>query len=93
MAHFTLIARINSGDGRFPFVNVQFSKNHRPLPIVGATYYLRPTSGDRRTPMKIGKDDAASFKRLKQTTRCQSVFDFHSPWAFFQSRRVATDRL
>jgi hypothetical protein len=27
MAHYTLIARINTGDGRFPFVNVQFSKN------------------------------------------------------------------
>ena len=26
MAHYTLIARINAGDGKFPFVNVQFSK-------------------------------------------------------------------
>jgi hypothetical protein len=25
--HYTLIARINAGDGKFPFVNVQFSKN------------------------------------------------------------------
>jgi len=37
MAHYTLIARINTGDGRFPFVNVQFSKNYRPTPIEGAT--------------------------------------------------------
>jgi len=27
MAHYTLIARINAGNGKFPFVNVQFSKN------------------------------------------------------------------
>jgi hypothetical protein len=56
MPYFTLIARINTGEGRFPFVNVQFSKNHRPLPVEGATYFPRPTSGDRRTPIKIGKD-------------------------------------
>ena len=60
MAHFTLIARINAGNGRFPFVNVQFSKNHRPTPIEGATYYLRPTSGGKRTPIRIGKDLAAA---------------------------------
>jgi hypothetical protein len=36
MAHYTLIARINAGNGKFPFVNVQFSKNHRPIPIEGA---------------------------------------------------------
>ena len=36
MAHFTLIARINAGDGKFPYANVQFSKNHRPIPIEGA---------------------------------------------------------
>jgi len=44
MAHYTLIARINVGNGKFPFVNVQFSKNHRPIPIDGATYYLRPSN-------------------------------------------------
>jgi hypothetical protein len=44
MAHHTLIARINAGNGKFPFVNVQFSKNHRPIPIKGAIYYLRPRS-------------------------------------------------
>jgi len=37
----TLVARINAGNRKFPFVNVQFSKNHRPIPINGATYYLR----------------------------------------------------
>jgi len=44
MAHYTLIARINAGDGEFPYVNAQFSKNHRPIPIEGTTYYLRPGS-------------------------------------------------
>ena len=66
MAHYTLIARINTGDGRFPFVNVQFSKNHRPTPIEGATYYLRPTSGGKRTPIKIGKDVGAAHTALIQ---------------------------
>jgi site-specific recombinase XerD len=56
MAHYTLIARINVGDGKFPFVNVRFSKNHRPIPIEGATYYLRPSTSGKRTPFKIGKD-------------------------------------
>jgi len=59
MAHFTLIARINAGNGRFPFVNVQFTKTHRPIPIAGATYYLR-RSGGARTPIRIGKDLAAA---------------------------------
>lgn len=56
MAHFTLIARINAGNGKFPFVNVQFTKSHRPIPIEGATYYLRPGNRGRRTPIKIGTD-------------------------------------
>jgi hypothetical protein len=30
MAHYTLIARINASTGKVPFVNTQFSKNHRP---------------------------------------------------------------
>ncbi len=60
MAHYTLIARINAGDGNFPFVNVQFSKNHRPIPIEGATYYLRPSNSGKRTPIKIGKDITAA---------------------------------
>jgi hypothetical protein len=60
MAHYTLIARTNTGDGRFPFVNVQFSKNHRPTAIEGATYYLRPSSGGKSTPIKIGKDVGAA---------------------------------
>jgi hypothetical protein len=62
-AHYTLIARINSGGGKFPFVNVQFTKNHRPIPIEGATYYLR-RSGGTRTPLKIGKDLAAAHAAL-----------------------------
>jgi len=67
MAHYTLIARISTGDGRFPFVNVQFSKNHRPIPIEGATYYLRPSSGGKRTPIKIGKDVGAAHTALIRT--------------------------
>jgi hypothetical protein len=63
MAHYTLIARINAGNGKFPFVNVQFTKNHRPIPIEGATYYLR-RSGGARTPLKIGRDLAAAYAAL-----------------------------
>ena len=48
MAHYTLIARINAGDGKFPFVNVQFSKNHRPIPIEGATYFALATGARAR---------------------------------------------
>lgn len=64
MAHYTLIARINAGDGKFPFVKVQFSKNHRPIPIEGATYYLRPSNSGKRTPIKIGKDVAVAYTAL-----------------------------
>jgi integrase/recombinase XerD len=66
MAHYTLIARINAGDGKFPFVNVQFSKNHRPIPIEGATYYLRPSTCGKRTPIKIGKDVGIAHTALIQ---------------------------
>ncbi len=64
MAHYTLIARINAGNGKFPFVNVQFSKSHRPIPIEGATYYLRPTSSGKRTPIHVGKDVATAQTAL-----------------------------
>src|ERR1700687_15920 len=64
MAHYTLIARINAGNGKFPFLNVQFSKNHRPIAIEGATYYLRPSNGGNRTPIRIGKDVAAAHTAL-----------------------------
>lgn len=40
MAHYKLIVRINAGDDKFPFASIQFSKNHRPIPIDGATYSL-----------------------------------------------------
>src|SRR5271166_2130035 len=66
MAHYTLIARINTGNGKFPFVNVQFSRNHRPIAIAGATYYLRPTSSSKRTPIKTGKDVGAAHTALIQ---------------------------
>ncbi len=64
MAHYTLIARINAGNGKFPFVNVQFSKNHRPIPIEGATYYLRPSNSGKRTPIRVGKDVGAAHTAL-----------------------------
>jgi hypothetical protein len=66
MAHYTLIASINAGDGKFPFVNVQFSKNHPPIPIERASYYLRPSSSGKRTPIKIGKDVAVAHTALIQ---------------------------
>jgi site-specific recombinase XerD len=72
MAHYTLIARINAGDGKFPYINVQFSKNHRPIPIEGATYYLRPGSRGRRTPIRIGKDLNAAFAALLNNEDCKA---------------------
>ena len=63
MAHYTLIARVNIGNGKFPFLNVQFSKTYRPIPIEGATYYLRP-SGGKRTPIRVGKDLTAAHIAL-----------------------------
>jgi integrase len=72
MVHYTLIARINAGDGKFPYVNVQFSKNHRPIPIEGATYYLRPSSRGRRTPIRIGKDLNAAFAALLNMQDCRA---------------------
>lgn len=71
MAHYTLIARINAGDGKFPFVKVQFSKNHRPVPIEGATYYLRPSTSGKRTPIKIGKDVTMAHTALIQMEGAQ----------------------
>ena len=59
VARYTLIAPINAGNGIFPFVSVQFSKTHQPIPIAGATFYLRP-SGGARTPLRIGKHLAAA---------------------------------
>ena len=64
MANYTLIARINAGNGKFPFVTVQYSKNHRPISIEGATYYLRPTSRGKRTPIRIGKDVAVAHTAM-----------------------------
>jgi hypothetical protein len=64
MANDTLIARINAGNGRFPFVPVPFSKNHRPIPIAGATYYLRPTTRENRTPIRMGKDVAVAHTAM-----------------------------
>jgi hypothetical protein len=43
---------------------VQFSKNHRPIAIEGATYYLRPSNGTNHTPIRIGKDVAAAHTAL-----------------------------
>src|SRR5260370_1595564 len=74
MANYTLIARINAGNGKFPFVSVQYSKNHRPIPIEGATYYLRPTSRGKRTPIRIGKDVAVANTEM-------STMDYAPPLA------------
>ena len=71
MAHYTLIARINAGDGKFPFVNVQFSKTHRPISIEGATYYLRPGGGNR-TPIRIGKDLTVAHTALLNAEDCKT---------------------
>ena len=73
MAHYTLIARINAGDGKFPFVNVQFSRNHRPIPIEGATYYLRPGNRGSRTPLRIGKDLNAAIAALLNMEDCKAL--------------------
>ncbi len=72
MAHYTLIARINAGDGKFPFVKVQFSKNHRPIPIEGATYYLRPGNRGSRTPIRMGKDLNAATAALLNMEDCKA---------------------
>jgi hypothetical protein len=39
-------------------------KSHRPIPIEGATYYLRPSNGGKRTPIRIGKDLALAHTAL-----------------------------
>lgn len=73
MPHYTLIARINAGDGKFPFVNVQFSKNHRPIPIEGATYYLRPSNARPSASAKISPQlmlPACKWMTEKYPTKC-----------------------
>ena len=73
MANYTLIARINAGNGKFPFVTVQFTKNHRPIPIAGATYYLRPCNrGSRTPPIRIGKDVNAAMAALLKAENAQA---------------------
>ncbi len=52
---------------------MQFSKNHRPIPIEGATYYLRPGSRGRRTPIRIGKDLNAAFAALLNVEDCKAL--------------------
>jgi hypothetical protein len=75
MAHYTLIARVNAADGKFPFVNVQFSKNHRPIPIERAAYYyLRQSSSGKHTPIKIGKDVAVAHTALIRMEDGQPLF-------------------
>ncbi len=48
MGKFTLIVRFNAGNGKFPSVKVEFSKNHHPIPIQGATY-LRARAAEIET--------------------------------------------
>jgi len=89
MAHHTLLARINSGDGKFPFVNVQFSKNHRPIPIENATYYLRPSSGEKRTPIRVGKDVGAAYTALIRIENGEQV---EAPSSLFSGQRSEIPR-
>jgi len=70
MANYTLIAPINASNGKFPFVSVQYSKNHRPIPIEGATCYLRPTSRGKRTPIRIGKGVAVAHTAMVGHSPC-----------------------
>jgi len=63
MTHVTLLARINAGSGKFPFVTVKFSKNHRPVVVENSTYYLRRSNGDR-TPIIVRKDLEAAFAAM-----------------------------
>jgi hypothetical protein len=58
--------------GIFRTPTVQFSKNHRPIPIEGATYYLRPSNRGRRTPIRIGKDLNAAFAALLNVEDCKA---------------------
>jgi hypothetical protein len=60
-----------SGDGKSLFINVQFSKNHRPVPIEGANYYLRPSTSGERTPIKIGKDVTMAHTALMRMEGAQ----------------------
>ena len=89
MAHHTLLARINSGDGKFPFVNVQFSKNHRPIPIENATYYLRLSSGEKRTPIPVGKDVCAAYTAL---IRIENGEQIEAPCSPFPGQRSEIPR-
>ena len=89
MAHHTLLARINSGDGKFPFVNVQFSKNHRPIPIENATYYLRRSSGEKRTPIPVGKDVCAAYTAL---IRIENGEQIEAPFSPFPGQRSEIPR-
>ena len=77
LLHYTFIARINAGDGRFPFVNVQFSRNHRPIPIGEATYDLRPSPSnalprwtpDRRLVFLPSRLADPNVRRLRPVSR------------------------
>jgi integrase len=55
--------------GNFRLSNVQFSRNHRPIPIEGATYYVRPGNRGSRTPIRIGKDLSAAVAALLYLVR------------------------
>jgi len=47
MAHYTLIARMNAGDGKFPFVNVQLRK------IIVRFQSRQPTTSARATAVSV----------------------------------------
>lgn len=71
MTHATLLARIYVGNGKSRYVRVLYSKNHRPIAVDRATYYLRPGSGDR-TPIRVGKDLDIAFAEQLNFEKGQS---------------------
>ena len=64
MANHALIARFNAGDGKFPFVSGQFSKNHRPIPIEATTYYpVRAAAWRAAFSRETSEQEAAYHKQ------------------------------
>jgi len=83
MAHYTLIARINAVTASFLSFNVQFSKNHRPIPVE-----RQPTTSAERQreahAIKIGKDVAVAHTALirmedGQPVECIAAFQAGPP--------------
>ncbi len=52
---------------------MQFTKTHWPIPIAGATYYLRPGNRGSRTPIRTGKDLNAAIAALLNLEDCKAL--------------------